>query len=142
MSDPYLSSVYLRLVGLLDGILALRQQDPTYRLLSLHEELAMEVVGRRGPMPMSELAQALGLLPSTLTGVVDRLVRQRIVCRESSPKDRRVVLVRLSEHGCRLYKKHQAFVLRHVGRMLQVLRGPERQAFVDLLDRITAQLQS
>ena len=52
-----------------------------------------------GPMRMSDLASALSMSLATATGVVDRLVERDIVLRESEPKDRRVVLCRLSEKG-------------------------------------------
>jgi len=52
-----------------------------------------------GPMRMSDLAAGLSVSLATATGVVDRLVERDIVLRESEPKDRRVVLCRLSEKG-------------------------------------------
>ncbi len=52
-----------------------------------------------GPMRMSDLASGLSVSLATVTGVVDRLVERDIVLRESDPKDRRVVLCRLSEKG-------------------------------------------
>ncbi|MGB2800543.1 MAG: MarR family transcriptional regulator [Dehalococcoidia bacterium] len=52
-----------------------------------------------GPMRMSDLAAGLSVSLATTTGVVDRLVERDIVLRESEPKDRRVVLCRLSEKG-------------------------------------------
>ncbi len=142
MSDPFLPAIYSRLLALLDTILVLRERDPNYEKLSLQEELAMDVIARRGSLSMSELAHLLGLLPNTLTGVVNRLVRWQVVKREQSPKDRRVVLVRLTARGTRMYRKHQAFVFEHIGRMLEVLQDAEKTAFIGLLDRISAQLQS
>lgn len=52
-----------------------------------------------GPMRMSALASGLSVSLATATGVMDRLVERDIVLRESDPKDRRVVLCRLSEKG-------------------------------------------
>lgn len=52
-----------------------------------------------GPMRMSDLASGLSVSMATATGVVDRLVERDILFRESDPKDRRVVLCRLSEKG-------------------------------------------
>ncbi len=52
-----------------------------------------------GPSKMTALAAGLGVKLATLTGVVDRLVEKRLVLREDSPEDRRVVICRLSENG-------------------------------------------
>lgn len=55
-----------------------------------------------GPSRMSDIASALGVSLATATGVMDRLVERDIVLRESDPKDRRVVLCRLSNKGEKL----------------------------------------
>jgi DNA-binding MarR family transcriptional regulator len=52
-----------------------------------------------GPMRMSDLAAELGVTLATATGLVDRLVENDMVVRESQPDDRRVVLCRLSATG-------------------------------------------
>lgn len=48
---------------------------------------------------MGQLAAALGVTMPTITGVVDRLVEQRLVRREEDPHDRRLVVARLTEGG-------------------------------------------
>ncbi len=52
-----------------------------------------------GPARMSDIASALGVSLPTSTGVLDRMVEQGIVVRESDPGDRRVVICRLSPQG-------------------------------------------
>lgn len=52
-----------------------------------------------GPASMRELADALGAGVSTLTGIVDRLVEHGLVVREEDPRDRRVVVGRLTPEG-------------------------------------------
>ena len=55
---------------------------------------------REGPgMPAGLLAQQLGVTPSTITGLVDRLVAQGLVRREEDPRDRRLVRNFLTEDG-------------------------------------------
>ena len=53
----------------------------------------------QGPAHMSRLATALGVSLPTATGIVDRLVERGLVMREEYPGDRRLVVIRLSEHG-------------------------------------------
>lgn len=53
----------------------------------------------QGPAHMSRLATALGVSLPTATGIVDRLVERGLVMREEFPNDRRLVVIRLSEHG-------------------------------------------
>ena len=46
-----------------------------------------------------ELAEALSVAPPTITGLTDRLVKQDLVQRREDPRDRRVVLLALTDSG-------------------------------------------
>ncbi len=46
-----------------------------------------------------KLAEALGVTPSNVTGIIDRLVEQGLVHREENHKDRRVLVLKLTEKG-------------------------------------------
>ena len=50
-------------------------------------------------LPVGTLADHLAVNPSTITGHVDRLVRQGLVRREEDPADRRIVRNYLTEQG-------------------------------------------
>jgi DNA-binding MarR family transcriptional regulator len=50
-------------------------------------------------LPVGALAEQLGVNPSTITGHVDRLVRQGLVRREEDPSDRRIVRNFLTDDG-------------------------------------------
>jgi DNA-binding MarR family transcriptional regulator len=50
-------------------------------------------------LPVGTLAEQLGVNPSTITGHVDRLVKQELVRREEDPIDRRIVRNYLTEEG-------------------------------------------
>lgn len=50
-------------------------------------------------LPVGTLAEHLGVNPSTITGHVDRLVRQGLVRREEDPIDRRIVRNYLTDEG-------------------------------------------
>lgn len=56
----------------------------------------MDILGQRGAMTAGALAEALGLSPSAVTTVIDRLKRLRYVRRTPDPNDRRQVLVELT----------------------------------------------
>ena len=56
-------------------------------------------IGREKDTNFRKLATALGLSPSNLTGIIDRLVEQGLVTRNNAPGDRRVVVLRVTEKG-------------------------------------------
>jgi DNA-binding MarR family transcriptional regulator len=55
-----------------------------------------------GDQSAGELAEQLGVTPSTITGITDRLVRQDLIERQEDSRDRRVVRLALTEEGRRL----------------------------------------
>jgi DNA-binding MarR family transcriptional regulator len=59
------------------------------------------VLAERGDegMTNAELAEELDVRPSSVTALVDRLEQEGLVRRDSSPTDRRVTLIRLTETG-------------------------------------------
>jgi DNA-binding MarR family transcriptional regulator len=59
---------------------------------------------RRGPSTQRALAEALGVSPRNITGLVDALVATGFVTREPHPTDRRATLVSFTEHGARTAK--------------------------------------
>jgi DNA-binding MarR family transcriptional regulator len=76
--------------------------------VTLSQAYVIATVQRRDMLPMNELSQELGLAISTLTRVVDVLVRDDIVCRNSNEQDRRKVCICLTEKGKELAEKLQA----------------------------------
>src|SRR5688500_6179121 len=58
-----------------------------------------------GDLSLSELSRRMAAQNSTVTGIVDRMVRDDLVSREQDPEDRRVRRIRLSERGHSLAKK-------------------------------------
>ena len=57
------------------------------------------VLGLQGPMTQRALADALGVSPRNVTGLVDALVATGFVTREPHPTDRRAAVVPFTEHG-------------------------------------------
>lgn len=47
----------------------------------------------------TKLASALGVTPSNVTGIIDRLVEQGLVSRQENPEDRRMLILRVTDKG-------------------------------------------
>jgi len=60
---------------------------------------ALVVLAARGPQRPTGLAEALGVHPSTVTRLCDRLVAKRLVHRRESPTNRREVNIALTPKG-------------------------------------------
>src|SRR5262245_36542519 len=75
------------------------QQHPGMDVCRKAEVKMVEILGARGAMIMTELADHSMLSLSTVTGVIDGLVEKKIVNREHSEEDRRIVQVQLTSEG-------------------------------------------
>jgi DNA-binding MarR family transcriptional regulator len=93
--------------------------------LSLTEMLVLWKVNHRGSYRVTELADDIGLPPSTLTGVADRLTAAGWLERAADPDDRRVVMMRSTSKladfingTLRASSKNLARTFRHLPREL------------------------
>ena len=62
-------------------------------------------IGTKGGMSLVDLASALGLDASTLSRTIQGLVLIGLVVREATEKDRRYVVISLSEQGRKVYEE-------------------------------------
>jgi DNA-binding MarR family transcriptional regulator len=70
--------------------------------VTLSQYRALVVLASRGPQRPTTLAEALGVHPSTITRLCDRLVAKRLVRRSGSSVSRREVSIELAPKGRRL----------------------------------------
>lgn len=83
------------------GSRVLRQYELTFQ-----QTLALGAVVRLGPdVDMGQLSETTMLAPSTMTSVVDRLLKRDLVNRYPHPTDRRRVLVSATRKGQYLYNE-------------------------------------
>ena len=100
-------------------------------------ELKMvDILGKEGPLMMSEIASRAGLSMSTLTTTMDGLVEKGLVQRERSENDRRVVRVELTKDGKKVFKEILEFHLGLVRGMLNNLSTDEQGTFISLFRKI------
>jgi DNA-binding MarR family transcriptional regulator len=88
------------------------------------------------PYGMGELGAMLGLAKSSLTGLVDRTVRNDLVRREPDPRDTRAVRVALTSEGSRLATEFYAETCRRIEKLPAGLSAAERDTLASLLGRV------
>ncbi|WP_208641202.1 MarR family winged helix-turn-helix transcriptional regulator [Micromonospora arborensis] len=88
------------------------------------------------PYGMGELGAVLGLAKSSLTGLVDRSVRNGLVRREPDPQDARAVRVALTPHGDGLAEEFYAETCRRIDKLPVGLSAAERATLAGLLGRV------
>jgi DNA-binding MarR family transcriptional regulator len=92
-------------------------------IVGFHVLALLEV---HGPMPMSHMADELGVALPNATGIIGRLAERGIVTREHEPADRRVVLVALSAEGRALIDEMDSARRDRLRRLLGVMKPEQR----------------
>lgn len=73
--------------------------------VTMQQLRVMTILYHNGPTRVSDLARQLQVSTPTVTGILDRLVRQRVTYRMNDARDRRVVLNNLTEAGRELVEQ-------------------------------------
>ena len=95
--------------------------------LSLMGAHALALLEMHGPIPMSRLADDLGVALPNATGIVGRLAERGIVDREHADADRRVVLVSLNDHGRQLVGEMEEARRDRIRRLVEALDTDQQE---------------
>lgn len=136
--DDDLAEALRQSFGLLNRALkieAVRDPKHPYARFNVSDLLAFDFIGRNPGCIMRDVAKELSSPMSTVTSVVDRLVKAGIVARESSAKDRRIVRLVVTKKGMKLGGELNDAQRRSCEIALKALKPAERAVFVALLDK-------
>jgi DNA-binding MarR family transcriptional regulator len=106
------------------------------------QRLALRLIGQFAGISPGELAELLHVHPSTLTGVLARLLDQGLIIRDTSPQDARRSVLRLSRSGMRLDAVREGTVEAAVTGVLSRTPADHRQCVTRILRQLSAALGS
>jgi DNA-binding MarR family transcriptional regulator len=92
---------------------------------------ALSVIVFGGKTSLSELARAEQVRPPTMSRIIDGLVRDGLVKRETDKRDRRSIIITATEKGTRIMHEGRG---RREKRLLELLQPLHREE-IDVLDR-------
>ncbi len=95
-----------------------------------------------GPSTQRALADALGVTPRNVTGLVDGLVDGGLVTREPHPTDRRATLVSFTDRGARLVDEFGAGQAELAGQLFGGLAPERLECLVAGLDEVLDRLRA
>jgi DNA-binding MarR family transcriptional regulator len=105
------------------------------------QRLVLRVVGLYPGMSAGDLASVLHVHPSTLTGVLQRLVAQRLLARAHDPHDRRRAVLRLTRRGARANARRQGTVEQAIAEALDGVGRRDRLSTRRVLERLALHLE-
>lgn len=115
------------------------QRDPAFRTLGINGYDVLFTLSRcEGTgLRLNELNDHVLLAQSSLSRLVERLQKQGLVARESTPEDGRGVVVRLTEEGARVQREVGRAHVREIARIMGgALDGAELAELSDLTGRL------
>jgi DNA-binding MarR family transcriptional regulator len=105
------------------------------------QRLVLRVVGLFPGLSAGELATVLHVHPSTLTGVLQRLVAQQLLARSDDPIDRRRAVLRLTRRGAAVNAARQGTVEAGIALALDGTSDRDRAATKRVLERLVSSLE-
>lgn len=96
---------------------------------------------RPGPMPIGQLAAALGISAPAITQMTDRLIRKRLIERRALPGDRRAVVITLSAKGRRLVDQFRQRRSEIFSRALTQLSEADQAQVIKALGKVIEALE-
>jgi DNA-binding MarR family transcriptional regulator len=108
--------------------------------LSLARTKVLRHLAATGPVRPGALASVCGVVPHSITDIVDGLERDGLAERQPDPADRRAKLIRLTATGAAVLTTAAATRERLLNSLFGALDQAERQNLLDLLDHLDTAL--
>lgn len=105
-------------------------------LITLPQLWALRQIAALGTCSMHTLAQAQGLKSSTVTGLMDHLVKLSLVKRFTSETDRRAVLAVITRKGRRILESLDTEQRKATLRLFQHISPRERAIYLEILEKV------
>ncbi len=133
----------VQLADLLHGLTRRLRRSQTEGLAPLGltpaQERALRLISRSDEPPrMTEVADRLGIVPRSLTTVVDALEQAGLVQREIDPRNRRAILLRLTDRGAAVRDEMREARRRAAESLFASLPAEDRELLGGLLARLNA----
>lgn len=96
----------------------------------------LEVLSRRGPLPLKRISEELMVTGANITCVVDNLEKEDLVRRVHSKEDRRIINAELTEKGQDKINSILPEYAKQMAELTSVLSENEQKELSNLLERL------
>ncbi len=104
--------------------------------ISPAQGIVLHTIANRSSLSITDIAEILRVSRSAVTQLVDSLVKSGFVSREANPKDRRTMIISLTEEGKSKWQDFQQFHIQNMTKVFKPLNDQELKIFRDLLLKI------
>ena len=119
-----------------------RDRNHPYARMNVPDLVALDLIGRQENCIMRDVAKELDAPMSTVTSVVDRLVKGGLVSRERGATDKRNIRLVPTKQGRKLLSTLGEEQRRNCQVVLAALQAKERGIFVALLGKVANAIEA
>jgi DNA-binding MarR family transcriptional regulator len=109
--------------------------------LTIAQLKSLFFINFEGVTNFKRVAEALGVSPPNVTGIIDRLVEQGMISREENPQNRRMQMLSLTQTGKALITELKERKNSHMSGILITLRTEDLSALAQGMDALTGALE-
>ncbi len=104
--------------------------------ITIPQMLLLQIVFAKNMCTMTDLSKNMGITKSAVTGLTDRLIRSKLTIRTRGIKDRRIVIISLTEKGKNLIKKILSERQQMIKKAFSVLTRKEQETYLNLIRKV------
>jgi MarR family transcriptional regulator, 2-MHQ and catechol-resistance regulon repressor len=115
------------------------KEDVSKYELNLSEFGALEVLYHKGPLPVQAICEKVLIANSSMSYVIENLIKKGYIEKVKEPSDRRVHIIHLTEKGHVLFDEIYPKHLAHMRSVIDVLDESEEKELQRLLKKLGKQ---
>jgi len=104
--------------------------------LTFPQITVLDFVKEKGACKMGDLAEALNMTMSAVTGIVDKMIKLKLVKRERSLKDRRIVRVTFLKKGLDTVKLMNKERRAAINSLFAIFTAEEKKVYLRLIKKM------
>lgn len=104
--------------------------------LSVPQIFLLHILRKKGTCTPSSIAQTMGVTSGAITSLTDRLHKQGLIARERNEKDRRVVMITLTDVGQELSQKLEQESIEHLSAIFNKLPEGDIDVLIEIFYRL------
>ena len=115
------------------------KEDVAQYGLNLSEFGALEVLYHKGPLPVQSICEKVLIANSSMSYVIENLIKKELIEKTKNENDRRIHIVHLTEKGKQLFDEVYPKHLSHMRSVIDVLDTSEEYEMQNLLKKLGKQ---
>ncbi len=105
--------------------------------ITLQQYLTLDALARRGKCMVSELSKTMNVALSTMTELINRLVKRDFIRKIRDIKDNRIIWINLTNKGLEIFRSMTKKKQKHISGILEKLAYNERKTLIDILKTVS-----